>query len=306
MINVMTVHWKSAKWIEPQLRYLEQNVDAPFRVFAVLNGIDDRSMWDRFHYAVDIEGSHAEKLNALAGIVIGQSDPDDILMFLDGDAFPVRPLDAWMETTLASWPLAAVRRDENAGDRQPHPCFCITTCGFWQEIGGDWRKGGTWTNSLGDTTTDVGGNLLHLLADRKIDWLPLLRTNTRNEHPAWFGVYDHRVYHHGAGFRARVSRADQRLDRSAFEVGTGVLKSPTIEGLMMKAIRRPSVLAGVRPHHIGSLPQAARMSIAKQRHLAEGRRQNRQLAQGDPREQAVFARLLSDPEFYLDFDDTPG
>ena len=205
MLNVVTVHWQSPRWIDPQLAYLERNVEVPYRVFASLNGIDDRRHRDRFHYAADLEGTHAEKLNALAATVIERSDADDLLVFLDGDAFPVRPVGRWMDEVLGAYPLAAVRRDENLGDVQPHPCFTFTTCRFWAELGGDWREGGTWTSAIGATTTDVGGNLLHQLAAGDHDWLPILRTNVHNPEPLCFGVYGHRVYHHGAGFRPPVT-----------------------------------------------------------------------------------------------------
>ena len=32
------------------------------------------------------------------------------------------------------------------GDPQPHPCFCVTTVGFWQDIGGDSDEGPQWQN----------------------------------------------------------------------------------------------------------------------------------------------------------------
>ena len=141
VLNIITVHWRSPKWIAPQLDYLEHNLDVPYRIFASLNGIDDPALWQRFHYAADLEGTHAEKLNALARVAIDQSDPGDQLLFLDGDAFPVRPIGSWVASTLQSVPLAAVRRDENLGDHQPHPCFCFTTCQFWESVDGDWREG---------------------------------------------------------------------------------------------------------------------------------------------------------------------
>ncbi len=242
MLNVVTVHWQSTRWIEPQLRYLEQNVGAPFRVFASLNGIADPAIRDRFHLAEDVAGTHAEKLNELARVVHGEAEPDDTLLFLDGDAFPIRPMDGWMHEVMGAFPLAAVRREENLGDCQPHPCFCLTTVGFWHAIGGDWREGGTWTNSIGETTTDVGGNLLHLLADQSIDWLPLLRTNTHNPNPIWFGIYDHRVYHHGAGFRPRISRVGHHLEASRADREGSSLRGSSLEGLARRAVRDPSLI----------------------------------------------------------------
>ncbi len=301
MLNVVTVHWKQEKWIDPQLSYLERNIDEPYRIFTALRGID-RRYWSRFHYAADLSGSHPEKLNALADIAIEQSEPGDKLLFVDGDAFPIRPISAWMETSLDAYPLAAVRRDENNGDIEPHPSFSFTTCGFWKEVKGDWREGGTWVNSIGRTTTCPGGNLLYILADLNIEWLPLLRTNTDNPHPLWFAIYDHHVYHHGAGFRPRYSR----MDLYASEMGKPKPSGTSLEGLAMKAVRDPSRLGQLRPRHLAALPAAAKMSVVKQQRLLKMKRWEKQFAGEDPQEKAVFDRLVADPEFWRDFEAGPA
>jgi hypothetical protein len=302
VLNIVTVHWQSTRWVEPQLRYLERNLDRPFRVFASLNGIDDPEIRKRFDYAADLEGSHAEKLNALAQIVIEQSDPNDSLVFLDGDAFPIRPIGAWLENTLSAVPLAAVRRDENLGDRQPHPCFCFTTCRFWESIGGDWREGGMWLNSVGEDTTDVGGNLLHQLADLHIEWLPLLRTNTSNPDPLWFGVYEHRIYHHGAGFRVRASRLTYHVEAPSREREANRKRGRSLEGLIVTTIRRPSLITHLRPRHLRNVRVALSISWSKQQRRHRERLRLRSQRKSDAYEEKVYARLLSDPSFYRAFD----
>lgn len=217
MIHVATVHWRDARWIDVQLRYLERHVARPYRVYADLEGIDEAER-GRFHHVQDLAAerefenpifSHTEKLNALARTIAAQASPDDVLVFLDGDAFPVAPLDPFLEDKLARFPLAAIRRDENLDDAQPHPAFCATTVGFWSEIGGDWNPGYRWRNAAGNEVTDAGGNLLGILRERGIEWYPLLRTNRRNLRPLWFGVYDDLAYHHGAGFRGGLCRRDR-------------------------------------------------------------------------------------------------
>ena len=301
MLNVVTVHWRSPRWIDPQLAYLARNVDVPYRVFASLNGIDDPGHRDRFHYAADLEGTHAEKLNALAAVVIEQSAADDLLVFLDGDAFPVRPVGRWMDETLRSYPLAAVRRDENLGDVQPHPCFTFTTCRFWADLGGDWREGGTWTSSTGAETTDVGGNLLHQLEAGGHDWLPILRTNVHNPEPLCFGVYGHRVYHHGAGFRPPVTRVGAH-DTSASPAGDAW--GTSLEGLARRAATRPSLVASLRPADLPRIGRAAQVTVGKQARRRRERQRLRRLAATERRQEAVFERLARDPQFFLAFDDT--
>jgi hypothetical protein len=291
MINVITVHWQTPKWIDVQRRYLERNIGSPFRVFASLNGIDDPRASQRYHFAADLQGSHPEKLNELAGMAIEQSEPTDILMFVDGDAFPVRPLVPWVDDVLRDHALAAVRRDENFGDPQPHPCFCVTTTAFWRKIGGDWRPGRPWVNEVGTTVADVGGTLGDQLHDRGIPWQPLLRTNTNNPHRLLFGVYDHRIYHHGAGFRHVPTRVD--LHRQAANRPSG--ERPSLGTLRTFVGAEPSKLLHLRPRHAGVAADALRRTVALR---GEARR-----ARGvDRMADDIFARIVTDPEFYRELD----
>jgi hypothetical protein len=192
VIHIATAHWRDERWIDPQRRYLERNIKAQFRVHADLDGT----------------GSHAEKLNELAAAIVRETEAEDVLIFLDGDAFPIAPLDDFLAETLGRFPLAAIRRDENLGDKQPHPSFCVTTVGFWQELGGDWSPG-SWINDVGWTVDDTGGRLLARLTEKQVDWYALRRTNRVDLHPVLFGVYDDLVYHHGAGFRQVFDRVDR-------------------------------------------------------------------------------------------------
>jgi hypothetical protein len=219
--RVLTVHWEDDRWIRPQLRFLTRNLD-DFRVYASLNGVDP-SWSARFHFAEDLPGTHPEKLNALAEIARADGAPDDLLLFLDGDAFPIAPV---TRAVLGDTSLAAVRRDENLGQTQPHPCFCVTTAAFWSDIEGDWREGHTWTASNGAELTDVGGNLLGILEARNIAWRPLLRTNRVNLDPLWFGIYADLAYHHGAGFRAPVSYLQTQPGAEARRAAVAAARTP--------------------------------------------------------------------------------
>jgi hypothetical protein len=209
MIHILTVHWEFDDWVDIQLKYLDLHIKEPYRVYAYLNRLQkDHS--DKFFYSSDEDiKSHPVKLNLLADHVVRISDdPDDILIFIDGDAFPVGDVVSYCCEKLAKHKLIAVQRKENFGDIQPHPSFCMTTVGFWKQIAGDWQKGFTWENSSGEQVTDVGGNLLKLLQDAEVDWSPMVRSNRHNLHPLFFGIYDDLIYHHGAGFRKPYSRMD--------------------------------------------------------------------------------------------------
>jgi hypothetical protein len=209
MIHVLTVHWEDERWIDVQLRYLGAHLTEPFRVYAFLNGVPDEHRIKYFYSSTEPIASHPVKLNLLADVASFNADgPDDWLLFIDGDAFPVADVVAFGREKLRTFPLAAIQRRENDGDIQPHPSFCLTTVGFWKGIGGDWKETRGWKNERGQTVHDVGGNLLWALNESGSSWYPMLRSNKVDLHPVFFAVYDDLVYHHGAGFRRAWSRAD--------------------------------------------------------------------------------------------------
>lgn len=205
MIYVATVHYKSDKWIDLQLDYLRRHLREPYRVVSCLEDIAEEQE-QKFYKVVPAIGAHAGKLNLLAAEILAEAEPDDLLMFLDGDAFPVADPMPIVRRSLETSVLVAVRRDENGGDPQPHPCFCVIRVRDWRRLGGDWSAGHYWLNDMDWRTTDVGGNLLATLQRESEQWTPLLRSNTTDLFPVSFAVYGSIVYHHGSGFR----RADIR------------------------------------------------------------------------------------------------
>lgn len=287
MLHVVTVHWRSERWIEPQRRYLDRNVEQPHRLYADLEGIDPAA--GRFDHVADLAASrtfenpifsHTEKLNALAAEIGRRAADDDLLVFVDGDAFPIAPLDPFLERTLSRYPLAAVRRDENLDDVQPHPCFCATTVGFWKEIEGDWNPGYTWRNRAGKEVTDAGGNLLARLRKHGADWYPLRRTNRRNLRPLWFAVYDDLVYHHGAGFRGGLCRRDREAIGRVPEPPPDLPPSASLTQRLGWALRvRKWYWLDKRP------------VVRRERRVL---RRNRELSD------RVYARLRVDPGFWTD------
>jgi hypothetical protein len=208
VIHVATVHWRTPRWIEVQLRYLARNTSAPYRTYACLTEIDEEYA-RQFDVAIESTSNrHTRSLNQLAALIVDSADDDDWLVFLDGDAFPIADWVPIAERRLGEYPLLAVRRDDNLGDPHPHPCFCVTTVGFWKQIGGDWSTTPSFRNAEGRALFEPGARLLRALEERGTEWYPILRTNTRNPHPLFFGVYGDIVYHHGAAFRTPISRAD--------------------------------------------------------------------------------------------------
>lgn len=210
MIHIATVHWLDETWIDIQYDYFSRCLgDTPYRIYSYLNGIDEAPYREKIHY-INTEPivAHFKKLNLLAKEITSQGRPDDILIFIDGDAFPVRSFVPYVKEQLKKFPLVAIQRLENEGDPQPHPSFCATTVRFWNEIQGDWSKGPKWRTNSGLLRSDTGGVLWGKLKDLNIEWKPILRSNTVDLHPLWFGVYGGSIYHHGAAFRTPFCTID--------------------------------------------------------------------------------------------------
>jgi hypothetical protein len=209
MLHILSVHWKDDRWVDIQLAYFNKNIHLPFKVYAYLNFLPVHHSQKFYYASTDSIKDHATKLNLLAEVVCKSDAKDeDWLLFIDGDAFPISDVGSFIAPILKQFPLAAVQRVENGGDKQPHPLFAVTTVGFWKRISGDWRKGYRWNNDT-RSVTDVGGNLLGILEKEKIEWYKILRSNKTNLHVLNFAVYGGVVYHHGASFRPNLARVDK-------------------------------------------------------------------------------------------------
>jgi len=214
MLHVATVHYRSPRWIDIQARYLRRHLAVPFQTWTSLEGIDGASYGERFDHVLEQRGPHAGKLNHLAMEICHVACDEDLIMFLDGDAFPIADPMPVIAESLERAPLVAVRRAENLNDPQPHPCFCVTSVETWRNLPGDWSGGPVWRGVAGRHASDVGANLMRALELSETAWVQLLRSNGSDLHPVFFAVYGDIVYHHGAGFREdALSRSDLQKAR---------------------------------------------------------------------------------------------
>jgi hypothetical protein len=224
MLYVATVHYESPRWIEIQTRYLRSSISVPLQIWSSLEHIDP-SYGVHFDRILEQRGSHAGKLNHMAWEISLEAADDDLIMFLDGDAFPFVDPMPLIDDGLSRASLVAVRRAENVDEPQPHPCFCVTTVGTWRRLPGDWTAGPTWPGARGIPTTDVGGNLLRRLESTNTPWVDVLRTNRHNVDPLYFAIYGDAIYHHGAGFRAgELSPVDRNNAPAPVSFGPGPLR----------------------------------------------------------------------------------
>lgn len=208
---ICTVHYRLKYWPKIQDHYLQKHTKSPFKVIA-FTSTDIESSLPTNWVKIRDSGikSHSAKLNIAGDIAYQLANDDDILVFIDSDCFPIANWCDQISEQLDKESIAAVQRIENDGDQQPHPCFACMKAKTWKLIKGDWSMGYKWQNSKGDLVTDVGGNMLQFINKEKISWHKIHRSNTFNPHPLFFGIYGDIIYHHGAGSRAPISRADLR------------------------------------------------------------------------------------------------
>jgi hypothetical protein len=206
VLHIATVHHGSPRWIEIQTGYIREHITVPYRTWTSLEGIDP-AYAVHFDHVIDQKGMHAAKLNHLSTEICHVASDDDLLMFLDGDSFPIADPMPLIADGLARAPLVAVRRAENADEPQPHPCFCVTTVRTSRTLPGDWSAGPTWPGARGKPTSDVCGNLLRRLELSGMPWVQVLRSNRKDLDPLFFAIYGDAIYHQGAGLTGGLTPA---------------------------------------------------------------------------------------------------
>ncbi len=275
MLYVATVHYASPRWIEIQARHLKQHLPVPYQVWTSLEQIE-LSYGDRFDRVLEQRGRHSDKLNHMALEITHEGADDDLLMFLDGDAFPIADPMGMIEAGLSRAPLVAVRRAENLDEPQPHPCFCVTTLKTWRELPGDWSGGYTFAGPNGKIVTDVGANLLRALELTGTPWVQVLRSNGTQLNPLFFAIYGETIYHHGAGFRAPgvLSRPDLEATRRTLAAREASRPRPR-----PRALRR--ILPGGRRAWRERSSERERMQAAAERNSAQSEAIFQKISSGD-------------------------
>lgn len=215
MIHIITIHFKTDKWVDLQLRQIDKHI-SDYKVWTYCDGFDISPHRHKFHFCENFKHSkkitkqtssnHWIKLNSLTEVVLNDVDTqdDDLLIWLDSDSFPIKNVNDYVSEKISKYPLIAINRVENDGDVIPHPSFTSTSVSFWKRHKLNW-------NGLPEGKLDIkdsGGALYVYLKNNNIEWYKLLRTRSLTEHPVWFTIYDDLIYHHGAGSRTRICRHD--------------------------------------------------------------------------------------------------
>jgi hypothetical protein len=125
------------------------------------------------------------------------------VVHLDSDAFPIASdwLPRYCSLVSERCPVVAVKRLEN-GDHFSAPCFLMFSRDGFRAHAFDFSKVGV---------IDTGAGISAYLEEQGLAWYPLIRTNRLDYHRLIAGIYDDRIYHHGAGSRSPVFRVTQEI-----------------------------------------------------------------------------------------------
>ena len=221
MFHIITTFFGRDDWFTIQANHLKKYSSEPYTCYAALderlkslNVI--REQYPNHIFGRVAEGEHWEQVNAMTNsVVLEMMDDDDILVFLDCDAFPCDK--EWQKTVrenLSTHDITAVVMRENyhMEDRYmdvPHLCFFATTKKTWQENNLQWNIVSPIT---GESYHNPQMGMRDAIRAAGLTVKELNRTNEFNAHRVCFGVYGDIVYHHACGVRGFEGKVDEGAD----------------------------------------------------------------------------------------------
>jgi hypothetical protein len=113
------------------------------------------------------------------------------IVHLDSDAFPIAG--DWLPRYASL--ISARCPEDGSPHRSADRCFLMFSRAGFRAHAFDFTKMGV---------ADAGAAISQHLEDQGLTWHPLPRTNRVNFHKIAAGIYDDRVYHHGAGSRTPI------------------------------------------------------------------------------------------------------
>lgn len=214
MIWILTTH-PTDEWISIQKRHLSACLPQDeYRVIAVVpdgaRGSFDIEISDT---AKNVEPSpaHQKNLSALTRRLVEESPkPDDVLIVLDGDAFPVCPMSSKIRAWVENLPLVTIeltqRLKKNYTEKMINCAFMVCK---WQFFTQRFLKVG-WRPTQHPGCRDTNGAMNLRLWKLGIDITRLRRSNIVEPLWPYFGIYGGCVYHNGIGFRGPPIRPRER------------------------------------------------------------------------------------------------
>lgn len=216
MIHIVTQHFGTDAWFQIQKEYIEKytpdknsykvyllvyktEVPASFILPSNYEIIDLNKVDSVFneHYSI-VE-------SCFDNFISQKVADDDIVVYLDSDAFPI---DLWtikVSKYLEDNHICAIYRYEDRGTEQPdkyypypHLCFFSFLKKYRQKYG--------FRHEIPRGFPCPGFTICDVIRENSLKVKELIRTNKFNNHPTMFGIYDDMIYHQSSGSRSLIGR----------------------------------------------------------------------------------------------------
>ena len=206
MVHILTIHFKD-KWIDIQKRNLEKYLSEPYKVYSRI-GENFELHRDKFDGAIEGKGHWTESMKLLLDFVRDNAQPNDKVLLLDSDAFPIAPITEFLNEKLESYPFVSCQEPQHEWDTNykiPHPMFMLFKATHILEG----ELGHYLSNIIKDKYNNWWGGGIEWMKKHNYEYYPIERSNKINLHPLYFGVYENLIYHHWAGSRRMITRQDR-------------------------------------------------------------------------------------------------
>ena len=229
MIYLMTTSFKQSVWIDTQMRHLQKySKEEDYKVILGTYKWEPNIILNlpKNYTRINMDNlpneHYLQMMYLYDGVVRGMAQDDDIIAFIDGDAFPICA--DWTEKLtkyLDEYDGACIYRYEDMGYQDvlshwpvPHLSFSAFKKKIKDKYDLRWELSGD----------NFGHTLVNKIRDNKLKIKELKRTNVYNAHNVMFGIYDDMIYHNGSGTRGVLGRPVQayhgapvNLSRQAYE-----------------------------------------------------------------------------------------
>ena len=305
-VRVVSVHVGNSDWVSKQGEMVARYIDLPYSLYTSTDDFlqnetvhkwivatgnapaymvtrgdlrgNETTLVERCILNADPSCDHGVQLHHLAKRACDAEAPeDDLLVFLDSDAWPLSSLSENVVPLLDAEngiDLVAVRRSVEGMALWPHPSFAVTTCGAWN------RNNHSFSQPPDDEDPDqvverlefdifnasrgllchdhfkldTGAPLWRHFNDTSNNWVALDRMNKLDIDPLFYGVYGINgvpmAYHQGAGSRHTATSkvvpvadgSPDGYDDVAFKIDDMVLdlmSQPNGTELLIQLLLRP-------------------------------------------------------------------
>jgi len=230
MIHLYTLHFKYDYWVDLQVNSFKKHIKVPYKTYAIFSHMSQdiyekrKNMYDHFEIRESGKSKHkGGNYHATDGnrhifpAIESNAKKGDIILRMDSDAFLIDDITQDFVDMVVDKKFIALCEPQHEWDTTvvtPHPSFWSYPVEFLQQ-----GLAEVMGAILEDSNSNWWGGVERWLKNNDIEWTPITRSNKINLHPLYYGIYNDLVYHHWAGSRNMITRADRkRAEKTGIDI----------------------------------------------------------------------------------------